>query len=300
MHGHGQGRLGSVALIVGFALTAAVGAGCSGASNSKSSAASVAAPGFASAPAANRAAGGPALTPGVDLAVAKRPADARPIISTAQLDLQARNIDQAVQRATDLVLGAQGYVFSETAGLETGQHAHVVFKVVPEHFSEVVKGIGQLGKLTRRQIATQDVTGQVVDLGARLAAAQTSAGRLRQLLATSGGVSDLLSVEQQLSVREAQVDSLSGELAAIRAQVDLATITLDVGPVATRPAAVPAHHEKPGFRRGLRAGVNAFASTARVVEAGVGILLPFAPLGLLALAGWWIARRRTSTAPGAP
>ena len=295
----GRGKLAA------FTLIAVVGAmavaGCSGTQDSKSSAA-LGSPDVAAPATANRApAGGPAASkPGVDLAVAKRPADDRQIISTAQLDLQARNVDDAVQGATALVLRAQGYVFSETASLDTGKHARVVFKVVPDQFSEVVAGIGRLGKLTQRQIATQDVTGQVVDLNARLAAAQTSAERLRQLLANSGNVSDLLGVEQQLTAREGQVDSLSGEIATIRAQVDMATITLDVTPVTKRPAAVVAHHEQPGFARGLRAGATAFANTARVVEAAVGILLPFSPLGLLALAGWWIARRRTSTATNSP
>jgi hypothetical protein len=292
----GRTKLATISLITGLGL-AAVAAGCSGTQGGKSSAAAIAAPPASRAAAPNRAAAGsPPPAPGVDLAVAKRPGGDRRIISTAQLSLQARDIDQAVQRATTLVVAAQGYVFSESASLATGQHAHVVFKVVPGDFNDVVQAIGKLGRLTQRQIATEDVTGQVVDLNARLAAAQTSADRLRQLLAASGGVSDLLSVEQQLTTRDGQVDSLSGELATLRAQVDMATITLDVSPVTKRPAAVVSHHEQPGFARGLRAGATAFANTARVVEAAFGVLLPFAPIGLLLLAGWWIARRRGTTA----
>lgn len=300
MHGLGRAKLATVALIAVVGVTAAATAGCSGSQSEKASAALAPSLPYASRAQVKTAAGGPAASkPGVDLAVAQRPADDRQVISTAQLDLEARDIDQAVQRATTLVLAARGYMFSESASLATGRHAHVVFKVVPEAFTGVVTAIGHLGRLTNREIATQDVTGQVVDLNARLTAAQTSAERLRQLLANSGGVSDLLNVEGQLTAREGQVDSLSGELATLRAQVDMATITLDVSPVPTHPAAVAAHHEKPGFTRGLRAGATAFAGTARVIEAGVGILLPFAPVGLLALAGWWLARRRTSAAPGA-
>ena len=50
--------------------------------------------------------------------------------------------------------------------------------------------------------------------------------------------------------------------------------------------------EQPGFQRGLRAGVTAFAGTARVVEASVGLLLPFLPIMLIAGLGWWLVRRR--------
>jgi hypothetical protein len=174
-----------------------------------------------------------------------------------------------------------------------------VFKVPPERFADAISRIGRLGTLVHRQIGTDDVTGRVVDLGARLQAAQTSAERLRELLANSAGVGDLLNVENQLTAREGQVDSLAGELAALRAQVDMATITLEVEPTA-RPPAPSAPAEPPGFQRGLRAGSSAFAGTARVVEAGAGVLLPFLPIAVGALLAWWVVRRRgAAKAPAA-
>jgi hypothetical protein len=227
---------------------------------------------------------------GVDLAVAKRPASDRQVISTAQLELQARALDRTVSRATALVVDAGGHVYSESASLTSAQHAHVVFKVPPARFDDVITRIGRLGTLVHRRIGTQDVTGRVVDLGARLQAAQTSAERLRQLLAGSGSVPDLLNVENQLTQRDGQVDSLAAELSALRAQVDMATITVDVSPTPQKPVAAVTP-PGPGFRRGLRAGSRAFAGTARVSAAAAGILLPFLPLVLL-VGGWWLARRR--------
>jgi hypothetical protein len=240
----------------------------------------------------------PSAPAGVDLAVAKRPASDRQVISTALLDLQARNLDGTINRATTLVVDAGGYVFSESASLTSAQHAQVVFKVPPERFADVIARIGRLGTLVHRNIGTQDVTGRVVDLDARLQAAQTSADRLRELLANSGGVGDLLNVESQLTSREGQVDTIASELAALRAQVDMATVTLDLTPVAHAAAAPP--KPRPGFARGLNAGSHAFAETARVTEATVGVLLPFLPIALLVLGGWWLARRRGAANVSAP
>jgi len=243
----------------------------------------------------------PAAPAGVDLAVAKRPASDRQVISTAQLDLQARDLDVTINRATTVVVDAGGYVFSEAASLTSAQHAHVVFKVPPERFADVIARIGRLGTLVHRNIGTQDVTGRVVDLNARLQAAQTSAARLRELLANSGGVGDLLNVENQLTTREGQVDTIAGELAAVQAQVDMATVTLEVTPTAKHVvAAKAAPKPRPGFARGLHAGSHAFAETARVTEAVFGVLLPFLPIALLALASWWLARRRGAANVPAP
>jgi len=66
----------------------------------------------------------------------------------------------------------------------------------------VIARIGRLGTLcTQHRHRGRDR--RVVDLDARLQAAQTSADRLRELLANSGGVGDLLNVESQLTTREA-------------------------------------------------------------------------------------------------
>ncbi len=273
-------------------------ASCSSGSGSKASSAVPSAGAIGGTP--NGAGEGHTATttpPPVDLAVAKRPASDRQVISTAELDLQARDLDATVNRATNIVVAAGGYTFAETASLTSARHAHVVFKVPPDRFADVIARIGRLGTLVHRQIGTEDVTGRVVDLGARLQAAQTSAERLRELLSNSAGVGDLLNVEGQLTTREGEVDSLAGELAALRAQVDMATVTLEISPT-PRHAAPAAPAEQPGFQRGLRAGATAFAGTARVVEAAAGILLPFLPVMLIGGLAWWLVRRRGKA--GAP
>jgi hypothetical protein len=282
-------RATGIALLAGVVPLAV--ASCSGDSASRSSSAPAAQPpdgGTVNGP--GKGSGAP-TSPPVDLAVAKRPASDRQVISTAVLDLQARDLEGTIDRASSIVVDAGGYVFTETASLTSARHARVVYKVPPDRFADVIARIGRLGTLVHRQIGTEDVTGQVVDLDARLQAAQTSADRLRELLSNSAGIGDLLNVEGQLTTREGQVDALAGELAALRAQVDMATVTLDIDPT-PKASAAGAPTEQPGFRRGLRAGASAFAGTARVLENVVGLVLPFLPVVVLAALAWWVVRRR--------
>ena len=78
------------------------------------------------------------IGPAGDLDRAARPAGAR-----HRRDRAARDRRSYVD--------AEGYVFSESASLTTGQHAHVVFKVPPDRFTGVIAGIGRLGTLVHRQ-----------------------------------------------------------------------------------------------------------------------------------------------------
>jgi Domain of unknown function (DUF4349) len=229
----------------------------------------------------------------VDFATVKQ--DDRRLIHNATDQMQAPDVDAALNRVTTAVQQAGGDLVSADAELADprARHIHAAFEVPPEHFDAVLHMLPTIGKILSNQVSTQDVTGQVVDLDARLAAARTSADRLRGLLAQSANVNDLLSVEQALSQRESEVESLTAQDNAIKGQVAHATITLDIAP---EPAPVPKppapHHGHPSFGAGLGTGVSAFVGGGEAVLAAFGFLLPF--LALAALVGGFVLvlRRR--------
>lgn len=275
-------------LAVSGLVGATAATGRHGSSSSKSSHSDVgvrtAAPGIATgSAAAPPAAGAPGAN--IDFTRAKRPAD---VIHTAKVAIEARDAGAAARRAIDIVRRAGGDVFSSSA--HDGSE-YVVFKVPPAQFDAVMDALRGVGKITQSQTSTEDVTGRVVDLDARLAAARTSAQRLRDLLAHSGNVTDLLQVEQSLSARESEVESLDAQRSALAAQIDDATITVDIRATAAPPAVNHATHI-PGFLAGLRAGARADLNTALVIATGFGFALPFLPIALAAFAIYAVTRRR--------
>ena len=170
--------------------------------------------------------------PAIDLTRAKKPGDGRQLVKTADVAIEAKDVRATERRATAVVAAAGGYLYSEAANAAAAPAAHIVFKVPPEHFDRVTARLATLGRVLHSSVTTDDATNRVVDLDARLAAARTGADRLRELLAKSGNVTDLLQVEQALSQREADVESLAGQAAALCAQVDLATVSLDLSAAA--------------------------------------------------------------------
>jgi hypothetical protein len=228
----------------------------------------------------------------VDLATARPPDGARSLISTADLALEAGDPEVATARATTIARDAGGHLFSQQASFGDDASLEAVYKVPPPAFDAVLDAFAELGEVTSRNVGTEDVTGQVVDLEARLASARTSVDRLRELLASSGSVGDLLSVEQALAQREAEAESLAARLTALRARVDLATITLHVAQVAPANTS-EVSDDIPGFLAGLKTGAAAFGNSVLVVATILGFALPFLPLLLVVgFATWYVTRRR--------
>lgn len=218
----------------------------------------------------------------VAAALASAQVDLRKVVHTADLTVRVDDAAWATDEATRLVAGAGGLVFAQ---LSERRDARLTLKVPPDSFEPVMAGLGELGLPIKRESKAQDVTDQVVDLEGRLRTSAASAERLRVLLGDARSAGDIVSLESELAKRETEIESLQGRLRVLSAQVDLATINLRL----TERGDLQVQAEVPPFTRAVGAGWSALTVVARVGLASAGFVLPFAPL---ALAGWWLARRR--------
>jgi len=280
-------------ILMGVIVGVAMLAGCSGSDDDDAGSSADAAGGGSEAATDGDAT--QATSVAVDLANTRAPERARDVISTAELTIEAADPEDAAARATVVARDAGGHLFSQEAALADDTEVRAVYKVPPDRFDAVVTALSALGEVQTRVIDTEDVTGQVVDLEARLATARTSVERLRELLTSSGNVGDLLAVEQSLAQREAEMESLAAQLAARRARVDLATISLHVVK-AVSASASEVSDDIPGFLAGLRTGAAAFGNSVLVVVTALGFTLPFLALGLVVGLPLWVLTRRRRTA----
>ena len=223
----------------------------------------------------------------VILAQASSPAG-RQIAFTGELRLRTDDVEGASSRAIRTVERSGGYLFGQGSNLEGDVSTRLTFKVPPERFRPVLDSLAEIGTLQSRTIKADDVTAQVVDVDGRLQSAQASAQRLRGLLAGAGDVAGVVAVEAELTKREAEIESMQGRLRTLREQVDLATITLQLG-----ERELPAvSGDIPGFAEGLRAGGVALVNTLKVAATVTGALLPFLPLIALPVLALRRQRRR--------
>jgi hypothetical protein len=284
------------------ALAALLLAGCSG---SGSSGASSAAAGAAVAPAgrapAAGAPGGQSAQGGAGTTARLAPASAQ-LIYTADLTVRAHALSSAVSLASQIVAEAGGYTSGENTSADPAHPAESMaslqFKIpVAAYPATLAKLASQLGTQVSLQQQTQDVTQQVADTSSRVASDEAAISQLRALLARTGSVADLLSVQNQINSEESDLESMQAQQRALNAETAYATVSLSLlGPLA-KPA--PPRHPKPppGLAAGLTAGWHALRVTLSWLLAVLGAVIPFGVvLALIAYLAYrgrrWLMRRR--------
>lgn len=148
-----------------------------------------------------------------------KPIQSRKVIYTANLALQVASRDQALEQIQSLIQRLGGFV--QHATLES-----VTFRIAPEHFSETIKSLTGMGQVLSREISTQDVTEQYVDVETRIKTAEESRDRLRALLAKAAKTEDLLKIESDIRRLTEEIEVMKGRLRVLANQVDLSTITV--------------------------------------------------------------------------
>ncbi|WP_279580275.1 DUF4349 domain-containing protein [Fodinicola feengrottensis] len=184
------------------------------------------------------------------------PLQPKSVVYNGDMTVSTSTVDKVADQATALATGAGGQVGSDQrSGQGATATATLVLRVPPPPALSTVNALSKLGTETNRTIGTQDVTGQVVDLDSRIATAQASVNRTRALFARAQQISDIVTLEQQLSDRETALETLLGQKKTLDDQINLSTITVRV--VATSaPAKKSGHAHR--FRRRPRGGVERF------------------------------------------
>ncbi len=251
----------------------------------------------------------------------------RQIVTTATATVQVGDVADAARRVAAAAQKAGGYVAgmavgdsatspplgegSSGAGQTTGGAAQsgdavvsaprppagggwITVRVPAGALNSVVADLASLGTVQASAVNRADVTDQSIDLQARIDALQASVTRLTELMTKAGSVADLVAAESALSDRQATLESYQQQLAALKGQVALSTLTVTLVP---KPAAATA--DPAGFGTGLAAGWAGLVAALNGLVIGIGFLLPWLAVTVLVAVVVWVivraARRRRQT-----
>ncbi|MFD4759276.1 DUF4349 domain-containing protein [Streptomyces sp. NPDC058439] len=227
------------------------------------------------------------------------------VIRTATLSVEVKSVPRAASAARSAAESAGGLVAGEETERvdDTREMSHIVLRVPQAEYDAVLRKLAGAGKLQSRTSSAKDVTGQVIDVESRIATQRASVARVRKLMDQAEKLADVVTLEGELSSRQASLESLLAQQASLKDRTTLATITLDLfEPEAT---AKPEGDDGPGFLDALGGGWHAFVTVLRWLAMAVGAAAPFlaavAVLLLLGrLLGGRLRGRRTPQASPSP
>ncbi|MER6569918.1 DUF4349 domain-containing protein [Streptomyces sp. NPDC001093] len=207
------------------------------------------------------------------------------IIRTASLTLRVKDVPTALDRARATAEDAGGYVGKESTSRDADgqEHTRVVLRVPGAKYDEVLAGLQGAGRLISRTAQAEDATDQVVDVGSRVRSQRASVDRIRTLMARATKLSDVVSLEGELSSRQADLEALLARQASLKDRTSLATITLSLSGT---PAKKAAGDGSPGVVDALSGGWRVFVTMVRWIVLALGAALPFAACAALLTLLW--------------
>jgi hypothetical protein len=227
------------------------------------------------------------------------------IVRTGTLDLEVASLGSTVSAAGSVVTGAGGYISgSEESAAADDASATVVYRIPATAWDRTLAGIRGLATIVRHQeVGTEEVTGQVVDLGARIANLRATEAALQAIMARATKISDVLDVQKQLTATRGEIERLVADKTQLegRAAYGSLTVTFNLpAPAAVTTAAKgwdPATDVDRATGKLIAIGQSATSVGIFLAIVGMPVLIGGSVIVLIAWQlyrfGRWLLARRT-------
>jgi hypothetical protein len=235
------------------------------------------------------------------------------IIRTGTIELEVKDVPTALRTARDAIVALGGYVgASNTSNYDDKPSAQITYRVPVDRWEDALDILRSLNGQTTRVVTEQteavDVTGQVIDVEARIRNLRASETALQGIAAKATRISDVLEVEMRLTDVRGQIEQLTAQLEDLNDRAGYATLTAYFStPVIAVEAA---SSEWQPATTVDEAAASLISILQGLASAGIWFLIVWVPillaLGLLAALGLWLARRlgirrpRAATLPPPP
>jgi len=244
-----------------------------------------------------------------DLTVIER--SNRMILKNADVRLMVKDTDVAIDRATQIIGDAGGYIVSSRVWYQdyygiSLKYAAVTIGVPVDEFERTLVRLRDLAVRVVDEVASgDDVTEQYVDLQSQLTNLEATRARIQEFLQDAKTVDEALRINQELANIEAQIEQIKGRMNYLNDRSAFSTITINFEPefpVLTptpTPTAYPTATPipwKPGetFTEAKTTVTVAYQGIADfLIWVAVGIVPIFLPLGLILWAIWKVMKRKT-------
>jgi len=218
------------------------------------------------------------------------------IIKTGTLELRVKEIDPALAAASAKIADLGGYISgSQRTGDGDQAVATATYRIPAARWDAALVALRALAiKVLSEQTQTEEVSGQVSDLGAQIANLQATEQALQAIMVRATKISDVLAVQEQLTGVRGQIDQLTTMKKHLEEQAAFSTLTVAYS-LPSIPAVTVA-------QKGFDPGAEVDRATASLVDiaqalagGGIWFAIVWLPvllvLGVLGLIGLAVVRR---------
>jgi hypothetical protein len=244
-----------------------------------------------------------------DLTVIER--SNRMIIKNADIRLMVKDTDVAIDRATQVIADAGGYIISSRVWYQDYygnnlKYATVTIGIPVDEFERALVKLRDLAVRVVDEVASgDDVTEQYVDLQSQLTNLEATRARIQEFLNDTKTVEEALRINQELANIESQIEQIKGRMNYLNDRSAFSTITINFEPEfpILTPTPTPTAHPtatpilwKPGdtFEEAKSTVTVAYQGIADFLIWVAVVIVPiFLPLGLTLWAIWKLMNRKT-------
>lgn len=208
------------------------------------------------------------------------------IIKTGDIRFETNDLGETYSQIITAVKKHHAIVQNDTEGKDYGSVFRKIMVRVPSKnfdlfLSDISKGVAYFDN---KEISSQDVTEEYIDIDARLKAKKILESRYLELLKKANKVTEMLEIEKQLSAIREEIEAKEGQLRYMQSQISMSTITIDFyKTIANEGGATISYGSK--IWNAIKSGFNGISSFF------IG-LLSIWPFVIILAAGFYFIRKR--------
>jgi hypothetical protein len=185
-----------------------------------------------------------------------------------------------------------GYVQSSSTSGTKVHSGDLLLRVPADRFDQALSDLRALGTRESESVSSEDVSGQLVDLEARLRTWQAQEAVLLDLMSRATTIEATIRVQSELQDVQVRIEEIKGRLNLLQDRTDLATIQVSLHEPGT--AIVPQETEstRPSLAEAWQHALDGLLGVCYAVVVGLGYLVPISVIAALA----WFAYRRARAA----
>ena len=152
------------------------------------------------------------------------------IIKTSNLRFETNDLNKSYQNIQKAILNHKGTLQNDESGKDyASAFRNLTIRIPNTNFiaflDEISKGVNHFD---RKEISSQDVTEQYIDLESRMNSKKILEKRYLQLLQKANKVSEIIEIESKLAQIREEIEAKEGQFRYLKNQISMSTITIEM------------------------------------------------------------------------